>query len=199
MVISGIQSQNITSSYSQSTNVTNSGLGLGLGDNASIDAGGTNKSGSLKTGKMNDSLNNQFADNNSGDSIDVGDRTKSLDERLTKEKLQKQQSEPSVERSLRMTGIPLYGGVLVSVVKYPDGQSESYNVFTGKRITSADASLIGSRAQTSNAEFGYYSQGLYSGMSAAEVYEKIQQMMGVNSGEASWTLPGRGSELPQSN
>jgi len=198
VAISGIQSQNITSSYPQSTYVANSSLGLG--DNAGSDAVGTNKSGSLKTGKMNDSLNNQFADNNSGDTIDVGDRTKSLDDRLTKEKLQKQQSESSVERSLRMTGIPLYGGVLVSVVKYPDGQSESYNVFTGKRITSTDASLIGSRTQAGNAEFGYYSQGLYSGMSAAEVYEKIQQLMGAHSGEASWTLlPGSGSELPQSS
>ncbi|MGM3192218.1 hypothetical protein ACS25B_15110 [Dickeya dadantii subsp. dieffenbachiae] len=197
MAISGIQSQNITSSYPQSTYVANSSLGLG--DSGSTDAVGTNKSGSLKTGKMNDSLNNQFADNNSGDTIDVGDRTKSLDDKLTKEKLQKQQSESSVERSLRMTGIPLYGGVLVSVVKYPDGQSESYNVFTGKRITSTDANLIGSRVQAGNAEFGYYSQGLYSGMSAAEVYEKIQQLMGAHSGEASWTLPGRGSELPQSS
>ncbi|WP_263064821.1 hypothetical protein [Dickeya dadantii] len=197
MAISGIQSQNITSSYPQSTYVANSSLGLG--DNASSDAVGTNKSGSLKTGNMNDSLNNQFADNNSSDTMDVGDRTKSLDDRLTKEKLQKQQSESSVERSLRMTGIPLYGGVLVSVVKYPDGQSESYNVFTGKRITSTDANLIGSRVQAGNAEFGYYSQGLYSGMSAAEVYAKIQQLMGSHSGEASWTLPGSGSELPQSS
>ncbi|AIR68972.1 hypothetical protein [Dickeya fangzhongdai] len=195
MAISGIQSQNITSSYTQPTYVANSNTGLG--DNASADAIGTNKSGSFKTGKMNDSQNNQFADNNSGDTSDVSDRTKSLDDRLTKEKLQKQQSEPSVERSLRMTGIPLYGGVLVSVVKYPDGQSESYNVFTGKRITSTDANLIGSRSQVSNAEFGYYSQGLYSGMSAAEVYEKIQQMMGAKSGDVSWTLPGGGSELPQ--
>ncbi|WPD77165.1 hypothetical protein OGM23_07430 [Dickeya fangzhongdai] len=195
MAISGIQSQNITSSYTQPTYVANSNTGLG--DSASADAIGTNKSGSFKTGKMNDSQNNQFADNNSGDTSDVSDRTKSLDDRLTKEKLQKQQSEPSVERSLRMTGIPLYGGVLVSVVKYPDGQSESYNVFTGKRITSTDANLIGSRSQVSNAEFGYYSQGLYSGMSAAEVYEKIQQMMGAKSGDVSWTLPGGGSELPQ--
>ncbi|WKV52114.1 MULTISPECIES: hypothetical protein [Dickeya] len=195
MAISGIQSQNITSSYTQPTYVANSNPGLG--DSASADAIGTNKSGSFKTGKMNDSQNNQFADNNSGDTSDVSDRTKSLDDRLTKEKLQKQQSEPSVERSLRMTGIPLYGGVLVSVVKYPDGQSESYDVFTGKRITSPEASLIGSRSQVGNAEFGYYSQGLYSGMSAAEVYEKIQQMMGSKSGDVSWTLPGSGGELPQ--
>ncbi|MCI4185451.1 hypothetical protein MRO89_05645 [Dickeya dianthicola] len=197
MAISGIQSQNMTSSYPQSTTVANSSLGFGDG----TDAVGTNKSGSLKTAKINDSQNNQFADNNSGDAIDVGDRTKSLDERLTKQKLQKQQSEPSVERSLRMTGIPLYGGVLVSVVKYPDGQSESYDVFTGKRITSTDPSLTslrGSSASANNAEFGYYSQGLYSGMSAAEVYEKIQQLLGANSSDVSWTLPGSGNQLPQS-
>ncbi|ATO31998.1 hypothetical protein DZA65_01108 [Dickeya dianthicola] len=195
MAISGIQSQNMTSSYPQSTTVANSSLGFGDG----TDAVGTNKSGSLKTAKINDSQNNQFADNNSGDAIDVGDRTKSLDERLTKEKLQKQQSEPSVERSLRMTGIPLYGGVLVSVVKYPDGQSESYDVFTGKRIASTDPSLRGSSASANNAEFGYYSQGLYSGMSAAEVYEKIQQLLGANSSDVSWTLPGSGNQLPQSS
>ncbi|WP_350313391.1 hypothetical protein OHJ28_05455 [Dickeya fangzhongdai] len=195
MAISGIQSQNITSSYTQPTYVANSNSGQG--DNTGVDAIGTNKPGSFKTGKMNDSQNNQLADNNSGDTSDVSDRTKSLDDRLTKEKLQKQQHEFSVERSLRMTGIPLYGGVLVSVVKYPDGQSESYNVFTGKRVTSTDASLIGSHSQGNNAEFGYYSQGLYNGMSAAEVYAKIQQLMGAKSGDVSWTLPGSRSELPQ--
>ncbi|WP_033570249.1 hypothetical protein [Dickeya undicola] len=196
MAISGIQNQSITSSYTQPTYVANSNLGV-LGDNTSTDVIGINKSGSFKTSKTNDSQNNQLADNNSGDTSDVNDRTKSLDERLTKEKLQKQQHESSVERSLRMTGIPLYGGVLVSVVKYPDGQSESYDVFTGKRVTSTDASLIGSRSQVNNAEFGYYSQGLYSGMSAAEVYEKIQQLIGSKSGDVSWTLPGSRSELPQ--
>ncbi|MGM3161371.1 hypothetical protein [Dickeya undicola] len=196
MAISGIQNQSITSSYTQPTYVANSNLGV-LGDNTSTDVIGINKSGSFKTSKTNDSQNNQLADNNSGDTSDVNDRTKSLDDRLTKEKLQKQQHESSVERSLRMTGIPLYGGVLVSVVKYPDGQSESYDVFTGKRVTSTDASLIGSRSQVNNAEFGYYSQGLYSGMSAAEVYEKIQQLIGSKSGDVSWTLPGSRSELPQ--
>ncbi|MBP2845696.1 hypothetical protein J8655_09425 [Dickeya oryzae] len=185
MVISGIQSQNITSSsYPQQTYVANSNSG------DSSDTIGANKSFSLKTGKTNDSLNNEFQDNNSSDVTDTRDHSaSSLDERLAKEKLQKQQNEPSVERSLRMTGIPLYGGVLVSVEKYPDGQSESYNVFTGKRISSTDPSLSGVRAPASAAEFGYYSQGLYSGMSAAEVYEKIQQLLGASSGDVAWKLP----------
>ncbi|ACT07946.1 hypothetical protein Dd1591_3124 [Dickeya chrysanthemi Ech1591] len=190
MVISGIQNQNITSSYPQQGYIANGGSG------ESADAVGVNKSASFSSGKMNNSPNNEFADNNSNDVTDTRDRTTSLDERLAKEKLQKQQTESSVERSLRMTGIPLYGGVLVSVVKYPDGQSESYNVFTGKRLTSADLSVSGGRAPASTAEFGYYSQGLYSGMSAAEVYEKIQQMLGASSGEVPWTLPGS-NKLPQ--
>ncbi|NKI73234.1 hypothetical protein Dpoa2040_000420 [Dickeya sp. CFBP 2040] len=193
MVISGVQSQNITSFYPQSAYTANSSPG----DNT--DAVGTNKSDSLNTGKKNDSLNNEFADNNSNDVTDVRERTKSLDDRLAKEKLQKQQHESSIERSLRMTGIPLYGGVLVSVVKYPDGQSESYDVFTGKRIASTDPNLNASRVPANTAEFGYYSQGLYSGMSAAEVYEKIQHLLGTGSGEVSWTLPGSESELPRSS
>ncbi|UPT56992.1 hypothetical protein [Dickeya zeae] len=194
MVISGIQNQNITSSsYPQQTYVANSN------SSDSTDALGANQSVSLKTGKTNDSLNNQFQDNNSNDVTDTRDRSaSSLDERLAKEKLQKQQNESSVERSLRMTGIPLYGGVLVSVVKYPDGQSESYNVFTGKRISSTDPTLSGVRAPASAAEFGYYSQGLYSGMSAAEVYEKIQHLLNAGSGDIAWKLPGS-SELPRTS
>ncbi|SLM64089.1 MULTISPECIES: hypothetical protein [Dickeya] len=210
MAISGVQIQNTASFYPQSgygagsTYSASGGAGDSL-DLIGMNSSGSNSSGSFKSGTMNNSLNNQLSDNNKNNSGEVNPRATSLDDQLKKEKIEKQQKELSVERALRMTGIPLYGGVLVSVVKSPDGESQSYDALTGRRITSADLSWDGSRLQTSalptsgTAEFGYYSQGLYNGMSAAEVYQKIQQMLGARTADIPWTLPGSGDNLPKAS
>ncbi|MGM3175034.1 hypothetical protein [Dickeya lacustris] len=206
MAISGVQIQNTASFYPQSSYGSGATYSASSAsdslDSIGMNTSSGNSSGSFKSGNTNNSLNNQLSDNNKNNSGEVNPRATSLDDQLKKEKLEKQQKELSLERSLRMTGIPLYGGILVSVVKSADGETQSYDALTGKRITSADLNWNGSRLQTSapaSAEFGYYSQSLYNGMSAAEVYEKIQQMMGSHTADIPWTLPGSAENLPKAS
>lgn len=48
-----------------------------------------------------------------------------------KKKLQNQE----IDYALEMSGIPQFGGRLVSVVKYPDGRTEMIDAFTGRKVT----------------------------------------------------------------
>lgn len=87
------------------------------------------------------------------------------------------------EYSLTMTGIPLFGGKLVSVIKYPDGQSEMFDTQTGKRISQEDLALLGF-LQGADPEqvMNFESNESYSGLSAAEVYQRIQELLGKENG-----------------
>lgn len=40
-----------------------------------------------------------------------------------------------IDYSLAMTGIPQFGGRLVTIVKYPDGRTEMVDAFSGKKVT----------------------------------------------------------------
>lgn len=40
-----------------------------------------------------------------------------------------------IDYALEMSGIPQFGGRLVTVVKYPDGRTEMVDAFTGRRVT----------------------------------------------------------------
>ncbi|WP_312690806.1 hypothetical protein [Kosakonia sp.] len=40
-----------------------------------------------------------------------------------------------IDYSLAMSGIPQYGGRLVTIVKYPDGRTEMIDAFSGKKVT----------------------------------------------------------------
>lgn len=40
-----------------------------------------------------------------------------------------------IDYALEMSGIPQFGGRLVSVVKYPDGRTEMVDAFTGRKVT----------------------------------------------------------------
>lgn len=40
-----------------------------------------------------------------------------------------------IDYALEMSGIPQFGGRLVSVVKYPDGRTEMIDAFTGRKVT----------------------------------------------------------------
>ena len=40
-----------------------------------------------------------------------------------------------IDYALEMSGIPQFGGRLVTVVKYPDGRTEMIDAFTGRRVT----------------------------------------------------------------
>ncbi|PWC10149.1 hypothetical protein B4923_17085 [Brenneria roseae subsp. americana] len=90
-----------------------------------------------------------------------------------------EQPKPSAEYTLTMTGIPLYNGKLVSLVKYPDGQSEMFDAFTGKRITQEDLALLNFLQGSGTAQelLTFESSVSYSNMSAAEVYQQIQEML----------------------
>lgn len=46
-----------------------------------------------------------------------------------------------IDYSLAMSGIPQYGGHLVTVVKYPDGRTEMVDAFSGKKVTRQDLAL----------------------------------------------------------
>lgn len=48
-----------------------------------------------------------------------------------KKKVQNQE----IDYALEMSGIPQFGGRLVSVVKYPDGRTEMIDAFTGRKVT----------------------------------------------------------------
>lgn len=40
-----------------------------------------------------------------------------------------------IDYALEMSGIPQFGGRLVTVVKYPDGRTEMVDAFTGRKVT----------------------------------------------------------------
>jgi len=46
-----------------------------------------------------------------------------------------------IDYSLAMSGIPQYGGHLVTLVKYPDGRTEMVDAFSGEKITQQDLEL----------------------------------------------------------
>ncbi|RYC42924.1 hypothetical protein [Pectobacterium zantedeschiae] len=90
----------------------------------------------------------------------------------------KAQQKTATEYSLAMTGIPLYNGKLVSVVKYPDGNSEMFDAFTGQRITEEDLALMSALHSSGGEQVLHFeSKTSYSNLSAAEVYQQIQEMM----------------------
>ncbi|WP_227122299.1 hypothetical protein [Kosakonia oryzae] len=55
-----------------------------------------------------------------------------------------------IDYSLAMTGIPQFGGRLVTVVKYPDGSTEMIDAFSGKKVTQEELDLA--RAAKENSE-----------------------------------------------
>ncbi len=55
-----------------------------------------------------------------------------------------------IDYSLAMTGIPQFGGRLVTVVKYPDGSTEMIDAFSGKKVTQQE--LDTARAQKESSE-----------------------------------------------
>ncbi|WP_224558083.1 hypothetical protein [Pectobacterium versatile] len=90
----------------------------------------------------------------------------------------KTQQKAATEYSLAMTGIPLYNGKLISVVKYPDGNSEMFDAFTGQRITQEDLALMGALHSSGGEQVLHFeSKTSYSNLSAAEVYQQIQEML----------------------
>ncbi|AOR61929.1 hypothetical protein [Pectobacterium wasabiae] len=90
----------------------------------------------------------------------------------------KAQQKAATEHSMAMTGIPLYNGKLISVVKYPDGNSEMFDAFTGQRITQEDLALMDALHSSDGEQVLHFeSKTSYSNLSAAEIYQQIQEML----------------------
>lgn len=143
----------------------------------------------------------------------ASDLTQTTDERLedleaqlqsreaqqAKDDKEEEQSD-SLERSLQMiNGIPMFGGTLVSMISYPDGSWEAYDAFSGEPVTTEELVKMGQDSSSADSDmFSFYSKGIYKGLSAAEIYEKIQQMMGGGSDEMAWGVVGS-SEVSSTN
>ncbi|RLM18756.1 hypothetical protein BIY29_17760 [Brenneria alni] len=125
---------------------------------------------------------------------DLEKQLASREAQLAKEEREEreQQKAESEERSLKIiNGILLYGGTLVSMISHPDGSWEAFDAFTGEPVTTKDRVGTGQETGSDNREvFSFYSKGVYNGMSAAEIYEKIQQMMSVESADVDWNVAG---------
>ena len=59
-------------------------------------------------------------------------------EEIKKQHQLKQEEIKKTDYTLEMTGIPLFHGRLVSVVKYPDGSEEMVDALSGVRLTAQD-------------------------------------------------------------
>lgn len=172
MVIPDIQSLNVNL---QSTMPT-TGVATNANAVAAISTGNN-----TDTSTTNSDSSSSMESNSATKVTLSSDRKRVIDsERAEKKAVEDREEQPdtTTEYSLSTTGIPLYNGKLVSVIKYPDGQSEMFDAFTGKRITQEDLALL-SFLQGSDPEqvLTFESTTSYSNMSAAEVYQQIQEML----------------------
>ncbi|WP_437890682.1 hypothetical protein [Phytobacter sp. V91] len=91
------------------------------------------------------------ADNKSSESEESTTKlslaSKTADE-IKKEQQIKQEEIKKADYRLEMTGIPLYHGRLVSVVKYPDGQEVTVDAFSGQRVSAPELSFNVSQPAT---------------------------------------------------
>jgi hypothetical protein len=60
---------------------------------------------------------------------------------------------------MELTGIPLYGGRLVSITKYPNGSEEIIDTLSGQRITRQDLQQVISPAEVKVVEAGHNPDG----------------------------------------
>ncbi|AUH01753.1 hypothetical protein CWC46_19260 [Prodigiosinella confusarubida] len=194
MAISGLEthSQNVKSFYPLITTISSVSKGDSSSDSTSNDALAnlfTTPDASTKVTLSPDGKNKSNAAQSTGSISGFQEKTA---EQEVRDKQEKQREGVSPKRSLEMmNGIPLYGGTLVSMTSYPDGSWKALDVFTGQPVTSANAARMSQQNSSKNLDmFNFYSQGIYKGMSAAEIYEKIQQMLSMESDGMSWEVVG---------
>lgn len=84
------------------------------------------------------------ADNKNSDSEESSTKvslaSRSADE-IKKEQQLKQEEVKKTDYTLEMTGIPLYNGRLVSVVKYPNGEEVMVDAMSGQKINAPELSF----------------------------------------------------------
>ncbi|WJV55012.1 hypothetical protein PCO82_16380 [Pectobacteriaceae bacterium CE90] len=200
MAISGLEthSQNVKSFYPLITTISS----VSKGDLSSVPTSNdalanlfTNPDASTKVTLSPDGKNKSNASKLAESISDFQGKTA---EQEVRDKQEKQREGVSPKHSLEMmNGIPLYGGTLVSMTSYPDGSWKAFDVFTGQPVTSENAARMNQQNSSKNLDmFTFYSQGTYKGMSAAEIYEKIQQMLSMESDGMTWKVIGSSDLFP---
>lgn len=176
MVIPDIQTQNLNGATFQ-PNVST--VDVIKSPNAVAAVNTDSKSGSSTTGSG--SSDTHSASNGTKVTLSSDRERASKSDANENAQQQNQRSQEQVaksEFSLTMTGIPLYGGALVSVIKYPDGQSEMFDAITGKRITQEDVALLNVlHGAAPDQMLQFESTESYSGLTASEVYQRIQELL----------------------
>ena len=112
---------------------------------------GDNPSTLLNNGKLAE-INN---DNNMTPSEDGSTKitlTSKTQDGIDKQQQIKKEEIKKTDYTMELTGIPLYGGRLISVTKYPNGSEEIIDTLSGQRITRQDLQQIISPAEVEVAE-----------------------------------------------
>lgn len=81
------------------------------------------------------------SDNNKTHSDDGSTKitlTSKTQDEIDKQQQIKQEEIKKTDYTMELTGIPLYGGRLISVTKYPNGTEEIIDTLSGQRITRQD-------------------------------------------------------------
>lgn len=81
------------------------------------------------------------SDNNKTHSDDGSTKitlTSKTQDEIDKQQQIKQEEIKKTDYTMELTGIPLYGGRLISVTKYPNGSEEIIDTLSGQRITRQD-------------------------------------------------------------
>lgn len=98
---------------------------------------GDNPSTLLNNSKLAE-INN---DNNTTPSDDSSTKitlTSKTQNEIDKQQQLKKEEIKKTDYTMELTGIPLYGGRLISVTKYPNGSEEIIDTLSGQRITRQD-------------------------------------------------------------
>ncbi|WJV63620.1 hypothetical protein PCO86_06235 [Pectobacteriaceae bacterium CE70] len=194
MAISGLEthSQNVKSFYPLITTISSVNKVDVSSDSTSNDALANLFTTPEPSTKVTLSPDGKDKSNASQSTESISDFQKKAAEQEARDEQEKRREGVSSERSLEMmNGIPLYGGTLVSMISYPDGSWEAFDAFTGQPVTSENVAWMNQQDSSENLDtFNYYNQGTYKGMSAAEIYEKIQQMLNMESDDMSWEVVG---------
>lgn len=112
---------------------------------------GDNPSTLLNNGKLAE-INN---DNNMTPSEDGSTKitlTSKTQDEIDKQQQIKKEEIKKTDYTMELTGIPLYGGRLISVTKYPNGSEEIIDTLSGQRITRQDLQQAISPAEVEVAE-----------------------------------------------
>jgi len=98
---------------------------------------GDNPSTLLNNSKLAE-INN---DNNTTPSDDGSTKitlTSKTQDEIDKQQQLKKEEIKKTDYTMELTGIPLYGGRLISITKYPNGSEEIIDTLSGQRITRQD-------------------------------------------------------------